>query len=858
MLQRIFRTHRVALGLLFVLAMATTRTAGAESVTLAWDANPESDVVGYYVFIGTSSGIYTTAIDVGTATSYTFSSAAPATTYYLTVAAYVAGPIMGPYAPEIVTTTGAGPTLSNPGSRSFERGDSVSVTLSASDPDGDPVTFGALGLPTGLTIDAHSGVISGDVTVAGTFNVSVSASDPNDNITTQYFQWIVIPQDEAPPTISITSPTRAATYTTSSAFITLSGSATDDVSVASVAWANNRGGSSNAAGTTNWSVVIPLRGGTNVLTVTATDGKNKTTSATLTVSVDLPPAVAITSPTSSGVYSTGEQVLSLGGTASDEGSVSRVTWSSNRGGSGTATGTTSWTVGSIALAIGTNVITVTAQDNAGQTTTAQLSVSWAPAPLRLTSLTANKVSPQTEGTTITFSATATAGVAPYQYKWWLFNGTSWVVADNWSTDNTFSWTPTTKYDGYKVGVWVRSAGQTADASDNDNANRSLIYAITESATQQSASNSSNASSGSASGSNSGNSSSSTSQSSGALRLTSLNADRVAPQAPGTTITFSAAATGGTAPYAYKWWLYDGSTWSVSQEWSSASSFAWTPSAANGNYKIGVWVRSAGSSANSSDNDASNGSLPFVVAGSAAPVVTPPAVTPPPAPTPAPPPAPTPAPSSTPLSLLSLTANKTAPQAAGTAVTFTATAINGSGQYQYKWWLFNGSGWSLLQDWSGSSSYSWTPAMANSTYRIGVWVRESGSAADASGNDNSNGSINFPIGNVVTTPSTPIGTPASPLRLIALTADRTSPQAPGTAVTISAAAIGGNPQYQYKWFLFNGSTWVMVRDWSQTSSITWTPNNRGSYRIGVWVRSGTSTVDQSDNDNANGSLAFIVQ
>src|SRR2546425_5046217 len=48
----------------------------------------------------------------------------------------------------------------------------------------------------------------------------------------------------------------------------------------------------------------------------------------------------------------------------------------------------------------------------------------------------------------------------------------------------------------------------------------------------------------------------------ALALTSLTANLTAPQPPGSTVTFTAAATGGTAPYQFKWWLDDGATFTM--------------------------------------------------------------------------------------------------------------------------------------------------------------------------------------------------------------------------------------------------------------------------------------------------------
>jgi hypothetical protein len=41
-------------------------------------------------------------------------------------------------------------------------------------------------------------------------------------------------------------------------------------------------------------------------------------------------------------------------------------------------------------------------------------------------------------------------------------------------------------------------------------------------------------------------------------------------------------------------------------------FTWTPTRPGSNYRIGVWVRSATNGADRYDNDASNGSVQFVV------------------------------------------------------------------------------------------------------------------------------------------------------------------------------------------------------------------------------------------------------
>src|SRR5207244_3561523 len=88
-------------------------------------------------------------------------------------------------------------------------------------------------------------------------------------------------------------------------------------------------------------------------------------------------------------------------------------------------------------------------------------------PRVMVTLAADKTPPQPPGTTITWTATATGGTPPLQYKGWVFNGTTWSVVRDWATANTFAWTPTTPNPSYVVAVWVRSNGDTTDAPEAD-------------------------------------------------------------------------------------------------------------------------------------------------------------------------------------------------------------------------------------------------------------------------------------------------------------------------------------------------------------------------------------------------------
>ncbi|WP_179131053.1 putative Ig domain-containing protein [Candidatus Entotheonella palauensis] len=84
------------------------------------------------------------------------------------------------------------PTLDNPGNQANAEGDTVSLALSASDPDGDPLTFSASGLPANLVINPETGVITGALTPgsAGTYNATTTVSDCTQSATTS-FTWTV-------------------------------------------------------------------------------------------------------------------------------------------------------------------------------------------------------------------------------------------------------------------------------------------------------------------------------------------------------------------------------------------------------------------------------------------------------------------------------------------------------------------------------------------------------------------------------------------------------------------------------------------------------------------------------------------
>jgi hypothetical protein len=108
---------------------------------------------------------------------------------------------------------------------------------------------------------------------------------------------------------------------------------------------------------------------------TLTDSKTFTWVVESAAVTTTPPLVSITSPTTAAEFTSVWRWITLAGTATGSAAIEQVTWSSNRGGSGTALGTSRWWT-AIYLQAGTNVITVTARDAAGAQSSQTIVVTW--------------------------------------------------------------------------------------------------------------------------------------------------------------------------------------------------------------------------------------------------------------------------------------------------------------------------------------------------------------------------------------------------------------------------------------------------------------------------------------------------
>ncbi|HJT79087.1 MAG TPA: putative Ig domain-containing protein [Gemmataceae bacterium] len=116
-----------------------------------------------------------------------------------------------------VTAPNQPPAVTNPGAQASAEGATASLQIQATDPDGDPLTFSASGLPAGLSIST-GGLVSGTVdysaaeTNGGSYSVSVTATDSHGAGASQTFTWSVTDTNRPPSSSPLARrPTRKAT-----------------------------------------------------------------------------------------------------------------------------------------------------------------------------------------------------------------------------------------------------------------------------------------------------------------------------------------------------------------------------------------------------------------------------------------------------------------------------------------------------------------------------------------------------------------------------------------------------------------------------------------------------------------------
>ena len=172
---------------------------------------------------------------------------------------------------------------------------------------------------------------------------------------------------------------------------------------------------------------------------------------------------------------------------------------------------------------------------------------------------------------------------------------------------------------------------------------------------------------------------------------------------------------------------------------------------------------------------------------------------------------------------SFVANKQSPQVSKTQVTLTAKAT-GTKTLQYKFLIKDNTtgNWAVLRDYKTSNTYTWTTGKTgNKTLYVDV--------KDGNGQVTRK-SMSYTVKEV------------EKPNVVSFVADKKSPQASGTQVTLSAAA-SGTGVLQYKFLIKDNTTgnWAVIRDYSIVNSCTWKANKAGNKTLYVDVKDSNGQV-----------------
>ncbi len=272
------------------------------------------------------------------------------------------------------------------------------------------------------------------------------------------------------------------------------------------------------------------------------------------------------------------------------------------------------------------------------------------------------------------ASSSCAGGTP-QYRWWMMppGGTWQPLTTTYSASSSYSWDTNGLTPGlYQVGVWVDTRGNP------DVLQTSSAIGVTVAKSVYDCSS------------------------------VTITASNPSPQNTGGNYQFSASSTctNNSAEYAWftrhipdgKWVIMNTNIepGSGNVTWSSNSTIAWnTQNLPIGTYQVGIWARAAGS--NSPTLQATS-AIDYVLQ-SANPNCT----------------------------SISLKSDLASPIKIGSTVNFSSKPVCNT-TYQFRWWVLPPGGtWTVVNDWSTNSTFSWTTTgLKPGKYLVDVWVKADGS------------------------------------------------------------------------------------------------------------------------------------
>src|SRR6266566_4258375 len=164
------------------------------------------------------------------------------------------------------------------------------------------------------------------------------------------------------------------------------------------------------------------------------------------------------------------------------------------------------------------------------------------------------------GTTVTITGAASGpNCASPQFRFWIKSpGGNWVIVQDYSSANTYTWTTPATQGNYNLSVHARASGSSLAYESFASIPYTLVPVTCPSVT--------------------------------------ASAAPASPQLAGTAVTITASASGCPNPR-YEFWIQaPGGSWTIVQAYSSNATFTWNTTPPSGTYHYSVWARDASSAA----------------------------------------------------------------------------------------------------------------------------------------------------------------------------------------------------------------------------------------------------------------------